>query len=1199
MSSPRRPEAEVYALAKKQLQLPVDINDSAVPGAFLAELKRHISMFPDDTRFCITTQPGRGFGVAECLEEGCGQLRIQLTKNSKVADGGKNDGVGSLMSYRTHINEHPTHKMYRRARIQASASCGDMSRSNSNSSTSTGSGQPMLKDVFHRLAASTSASPGRFNVTSTPGASKSIPAKRPLEEDVDIDGFVYESFSDEDSDIVSVRTPQQTLDIPQLTMTSARAEGSPKVVRARMELPPLPHDHDKTPRTLTITSELDRTFPEAVMSPGPAIKQVPMTPAASSSRVQLPVPLVPSQKEMTDGPVDQVMEHLSVASGVLDKHPLAGIAHHDYSDDDGGEYSFGRGRDRFRGPVAQTADLQHFFHEAGNAELFDGNASVAKSLKRLDLPNLNTPFPGMDITLMPHQAIGVAWMLDKEKSANKGGILSDEMGLGKTVQMIATMMANRSTDPAVKTTLIVAPLALLGQWKLEIETKTTNNLSVHIYHGAGKAKHKKELQKFDAVLTTFSTLALEWPDYEGEERKRQKEKNKRSRSSPFVADDSEEEERKKQKKPGLLLAVNWYRVVLDEAQNIRNKRTRVSRAVTDLNSTYRWCLSGTPITNSLGDAYPLIRFLQIRPWYDWEEFNNHITRFEKRYPKRATEKLQAIFSTCLLRRKKDTLLDGKRLVELPPKDVQLHKLEFTPDEREIYNMVETRSQQVFNKYLRAGTVLKNYVHVLVLLLRLRQVCSHTSLITEQDGVIIDEDLENSGVDKRDELILAQTRLGRDFVNKIRSKLKNIALERMAAELQSVDASVENEECPICFDVLTDAVVTPCMHFFCRDCIDQVLKVQQAVDAEHPNPNERPCPACRASICRDKLFSREAFEPDDDELAVAKSGPKAEEQENFLRAKSGTDDEEMPDITMLLSSHSSQNKPKSRPNRKSNSKQGTKRALKKRRVLDSDEDEGAGADNDSDDDLSDFIVQSDEDEEGKDARRTLRKRLGKRRASSPVDYDDSGNDSVIIGICKQPASEVGDIKVLSRMLPSTKMMHMMESLLKWAEEYPNEKTMIISQWTQCLELVSNYLTSKSIGHVRFQGDMSREKRDKAVRTFMKKSGARVLLMSLKCGGVGLNLTRANRVISLDLGWSEAVESQAFDRVHRLGQTRPVVVERLVINNTVEDRVLAMQEKKKNLADGSLGEGNGRKIGRLTVRELASLFNLDPGGRVLGS
>ena len=76
----------------------------------------------------------------------------------------------------------------------------------------------------------------------------------------------------------------------------------------------------------------------------------------------------------------------------------------------------------------------------------------------------------------------------------------------------------------------------------------------------------------------------------------------------------------------------------------------------------------------------------------------------------ATKRLQAILQTCILRRRKDTELDGRRLVELPPKEVVLTKLEFSQDERDIYKAVETQSQIKFNKYLRAGTVLKNYMH---------------------------------------------------------------------------------------------------------------------------------------------------------------------------------------------------------------------------------------------------------------------------------------------------------------------------------------------------------------------------------------------------------------------------------------------------------------------------------------------------------
>jgi len=133
----------------------------------------------------------------------------------------------------------------------------------------------------------------------------------------------------------------------------------------------------------------------------------------------------------------------------------------------------------------------------------------------------------------------------------------------------------------------------------------------------------------------------------------------------------------------------------------------------------------TPIINTLSDAYGLIRFLRLRPWNDWSQFNQLIGRNEKRSPKLATDRLQTIFKTTLLRRNKDTVLDGKKLITLPLKTVELVKLEFCPEEREIYNVVsmaprhwpsrnqhalqvESKSQQIFNRFLRAGTVLKNY-----------------------------------------------------------------------------------------------------------------------------------------------------------------------------------------------------------------------------------------------------------------------------------------------------------------------------------------------------------------------------------------------------------------------------------------------------------------------------------------------------------
>ncbi|KAI0342316.1 hypothetical protein BDW22DRAFT_1395176 [Trametopsis cervina] len=835
----------------------------------------------------------------------------------------------------------------------------------------------------------------------------------------------------------------------------------------------------------------------------------------------------------------------------------------------------GRGKDHFAGPVARADDINDFLIEAGNAESFDSNESVHNALQKLGMGALYQLLPGMTVALMPHQVIGVAWMADKEqRSSFRGGVLADEMGLGKTVQMIAVMAKNRPTNPARKATLIVAPVALLDQWQYEIEDKSDMNLRCLIYHGNSKPRRLDQLEKYDVVLTTYHTLLLEWPDDEAVERERRKRKKRRSNADEdFIADDTSEEERQVQRRKarqikGLLFEMPRYRIVLDEAQNIRNKRTRVSRAISKLEAQYRWCLTGTPIVNSLGDAYPLFRFLRIRPWYDWNEFNNHVTSNEKKNPSLAMQRLQVIFRSMLLRRKKDSKLDGKPLIELPPKIITLHKLEFTQEERDIYKMVETQSQAIFNKYLRAGTVLKNYFQVLVMLLRLRQICSHASLITEQSYAFIRPGEYLDTGDKNSELLRAVELVGTVFVEKMRAKYKNLAIARLAAEAESADAALEDEEieCPICFENYVDPVVTPCCHLFCREC------VVNAINSFHPDPgpqanpaeNHPKCPVCRGKISETHIFSREIFEPMEDELK--------------------DEDVEMVDAA-----------PKPAPGRVLRKRKATRGHL-----IDSGE-ERSGDDDDYDD-LSDFIVGSDEDEEEQTARRELKKRLSKAKGKRAVrkivvDSDDEYDEDIIHGAKPDIDIEATpeQIAMMPKFLPSTKMKFMMETLRTLASEKPDEKVLVVSQWTQCLQLVSDYLTENGFLHVKYQGDMNRSKRDQAVRAFMSKEKASIMLMSLKCGGVGLNLTRANHVISLDLGWSMAVEQQAYDRVHRLGQHRPVDVQRLVIADTVEDRILALQERKKTLADGALGDIEKAKLGRLSVRELANIFGLDTRGK----
>lgn len=105
----------------------------------------------------------------------------------------------------------------------------------------------------------------------------------------------------------------------------------------------------------------------------------------------------------------------------------------------------------------------------------------------------------MEVRLLPHQLVGVSWMVSQEHNSKyNGGILADDMGLGKTVQMIATMVMNQPTEEDKhRSTLVVVPAALLLQWKDELETKTNGIWEVHIQHGKDKIKGFELLEEKD------------------------------------------------------------------------------------------------------------------------------------------------------------------------------------------------------------------------------------------------------------------------------------------------------------------------------------------------------------------------------------------------------------------------------------------------------------------------------------------------------------------------------------------------------------------------------------------------------------------------------------------------------------------------------------------------------------------------------
>lgn len=269
---------------------------------------------------------------------------------------------------------------------------------------------------------------------------------------------------------------------------------------------------------------------------------------------------------------------------------------------------------------------------------------------------------------------------------------------------------------------------------------------------------------------------------------------------------------------------------MDEAHTIKNKNTRAAVGCCSLLANYRWCMTATPIQNKIEELYSLIRFLRIRPFCEWEEFRDCIVKPMKAGNHvKAIRVAQVLMKAISLRRSKKALIDGRPILNLPARNVHMTHINFTPDERTHYDYVNQTAQARFNKYMAAGTVMKNYSSVLVLLLRLRQACLHPSL-TLQEG-------DSSGIVMQEPENLMQ--------------LAESMRPEVVARLLDDSAGLAEIECPVCMDIAQDAqIIVGCGHILCKECFDGYWNVGDG--------NTKRCPQCRGELSNTKLITVEVF-----------------------------------------------------------------------------------------------------------------------------------------------------------------------------------------------------------------------------------------------------------------------------------------------------------------------------------------------------
>ncbi|RYP69277.1 hypothetical protein DL770_008287 [Monosporascus sp. CRB-9-2] len=267
-----------------------------------------------------------------------------------------------------------------------------------------------------------------------------------------------------------------------------------------------------------------------------------------------------------------------------------------------------------------------------------------------------------------------------------GGIVADVMGLGKTLTMLSAVTTiHKSNLNCGYISAAYISTEVLDVWTSEIEKHLRpGTLRVAVFHGDGRAKTTEALLDHDVVLTTYRTLAMDW-------------KGRR-----------------------VLQEMGWYRVVLDEAHWIRNQSSEQFNAAKGLQAERRWCLTGTPIQNSLADLRSLLRFLHFQPFASQAFFEKHIVQPLRLNSHDSFRNLQLLLRSICLRRNAGYL-------HLPPAETEEVTISLTSEETAVYDGILADCQAEFDKIVSGKSEIRKYNVLFITIMKLRRLCNHGTL----------------------------------------------------------------------------------------------------------------------------------------------------------------------------------------------------------------------------------------------------------------------------------------------------------------------------------------------------------------------------------------------------------------------------------------------------------------------------------------
>jgi len=322
---------------------------------------------------------------------------------------------------------------------------------------------------------------------------------------------------------------------------------------------------------------------------------------------------------------------------------------------------------------------------AATAARWNGTKGLQIQLQQLTafttLPVVELP-QGLKTELRDYQQQGLNW-LQCLRVSHFGGVLADDMGLGKTVQTLAHLQSEKEQGRLIKASLIVAPTSLVWNWYDEAE-KFTPELRVLVFHGSDR--HNDNFDDYDLVISTYGLI--------------QRDKVR-------------------------FLDYHFYYLILDEAQSIKNARTKTTQIVQQLRGTHRLCLTGTPLENHLGELWSLFHFLMPGLLGDTKQFRQFFrVPIEKHADMEKRAQLVRRVSPFMLRRTKNQVAR-----ELPAKTEMTRMLQLTGTQRDLYEAIRMSMEKKVREAIASQGFGKSHIVLLDALLKLRQVCCDPRLLS--------------------------------------------------------------------------------------------------------------------------------------------------------------------------------------------------------------------------------------------------------------------------------------------------------------------------------------------------------------------------------------------------------------------------------------------------------------------------------------